>query len=416
MTSPGGDWVAVPIPGEPDRWDWVPIEQPASPDGGPGRWHVVGGSGPQAGTWEWFPGTSVPPPPPPFAVSPAAGTLPTTPAAMIPAAGAWPAAAQQPGWYAAPPIALPRTRRSRKLPLAILGGLVAIAVVAVVAVVALSGNDDGKNKKEITALATYVVTVDNGKDVCASHLTSDFVQNMFGSMETCEKADSSSTDPSGHATGATVTNIKLRGNTATATVTDVGGDSDGATGTWSFAKGDDKVWRVSEWRADYLRANFQKAFGDHYKSTGADDPFTDAALRGCVTGRALDLDDAAFLNFAHQQFRSSDEATKLMLGFMGDCPSGTDGVSALRALFEKGFRQSVSTSLAPDTTDCIVLGLRSALSDDDIKELSIHSDQPHPDIAARVQQTSIGCSGSGTQVPTSPTIASPAQGDPGFHL
>ncbi len=55
MTSPGGEWVAVPVPGEPDRWDYVPAEQPASPDGGPGKWHVVGGSGTEVGKWEWFP-------------------------------------------------------------------------------------------------------------------------------------------------------------------------------------------------------------------------------------------------------------------------------------------------------------------------------------------------------------------------
>lgn len=42
--TPRGDWVQVG-----DRMDWVPAEQPPSPDGGPGRWHVVDGR------WEWHP-------------------------------------------------------------------------------------------------------------------------------------------------------------------------------------------------------------------------------------------------------------------------------------------------------------------------------------------------------------------------
>lgn len=44
---PGGEWVQVG-----DRRDWVPAEQPPSPDGSPGRWHVVTGSD-GAHRWEW---------------------------------------------------------------------------------------------------------------------------------------------------------------------------------------------------------------------------------------------------------------------------------------------------------------------------------------------------------------------------
>jgi hypothetical protein len=458
MTSSGGDWVAVPIPGQPDRWDWVPAEQPPSPDGTPGTWHVAGGTGPNAGTWEWFPAAGAPSAPPPSAAPPlpwetgsapsaATGTpaaeipaaeIPAadtpaadTPAAAIPAAtgpvgpNPWQPAASSPavpgqqptpGWQAAPPVAVPRSRRSWKVPLIIGAVVVVLAAAGGVAAVVLSGDDEGKKKDAITELANYVVTVDNGKDVCSSHLTTEFVQNVFGSIETCEKDDEDS-DSDSDATGATVTNFSFDGDHATATVTVNGGETDGATGTWAFAQDDSDTWRVSEWRADYLRSSFQKGFGDNYKADGPDDPFADADLRGCVTQQALQLDDPGFLDFAHQQFRDSDEATKQMLGFMAECPSDTEGVSALRALFETGFRQNMASQQVPPTiVDCIVNGLRTNLSDDDIKELSINGDQPHPDINSRVQQTTVACAGGSSSAPQTVAPPAPSLDDPGFGI
>lgn len=55
MATPGGQWVQTLAAGGLSRRDWVPDEQPKSPDGSPGRWHVVR-DGPETSTrWEWFP-------------------------------------------------------------------------------------------------------------------------------------------------------------------------------------------------------------------------------------------------------------------------------------------------------------------------------------------------------------------------
>lgn len=59
-----GRWVQVNLAAGAVRQDWVPEEQPASPDGGPGWWHVVNDpSG--AARWEWFPRVAPPMPPGP---------------------------------------------------------------------------------------------------------------------------------------------------------------------------------------------------------------------------------------------------------------------------------------------------------------------------------------------------------------
>jgi hypothetical protein len=47
-----GRWIAVPLRDGSTRYDWLPDEQPPSPDGTPGRWHVVGAPGGE-GHWEW---------------------------------------------------------------------------------------------------------------------------------------------------------------------------------------------------------------------------------------------------------------------------------------------------------------------------------------------------------------------------
>jgi hypothetical protein len=53
MTTMTGNWVTVTLPGGFQRRDWVPTEQPASPDGSIGTWHIV--SHPDGGDsrWEW---------------------------------------------------------------------------------------------------------------------------------------------------------------------------------------------------------------------------------------------------------------------------------------------------------------------------------------------------------------------------
>jgi hypothetical protein len=400
MTSPGGEWVRVPIPGQPDRWDFVPAEQPPSPDDGPGTWHVVGGSGGEVGTWEWFPSAAAPPPSPPPVPAPSAPLtwdLDTPLPAPPPPVGAVAAS-----WQTPPPVLMaPAPKRSKKLPLVILGVVVALAAIGSVVAVALSGGDDGKNKEEITALVNYVTTVDNGEDVCSSHLTQNFVSTVFGDLATCENDDDDEPDDAADATGATVTQIEIDDDTATALVSVIGGDTDGATGTWAFVKSEDDVWRVSEWRADYLRSTFEKTFGEKYVSEGEDDPFADEDVRNCVKDTMLDQDDSAFLNTAYQLFRNSDESVRMLLGFMSECPTDIEGVSALRALFEKGFR--AKADLPSEITDCIVLGMRSQLTDEEIKELSLNRGAPAPaDVQSRIQEITLDCAGAPTSFDPTP--------------
>lgn len=401
MTTSGGEWVAVPVPGQADRWDWVPAEQPASPDGGPGRWHLVYGSPPSGdGTWEWFPAGGAAPAPPVAApdygaAQPGFGAAQPGSGAAQPAYGA-----AQPAYGTAQPYPAPLgpPRRSLKLPLLITGAVLSVLALGAVALVALSGGDDGKDKEAIVALVKHVATAEEGTEVCSSHLTQEFVRTVFGSLSTCEDPGDDP-DRSVAATDATVTDLDVDGDTATATVTEVGGDADGASGRWEFAREAD-IWRVSAWSADYLRSNFTATLGENYRADAEDDPFRDAGVRGCVKDKLVGLDDSAFLDTAYALFRDTPEGTKKLLSFLSACPSDIPGVSALRKLFEDGFREGVGDDIPPAGTECIVLEMREELSDREIEDLVIEQTSS-PDLQQRIEAIALGCAGgSASDIPT----------------
>ncbi|MGQ0467161.1 MAG: hypothetical protein ACT4QG_17830 [Sporichthyaceae bacterium] len=123
MNSAGGAWVEVPRPDGTTRRDWRPDEQPPSPDGSPGCWHVVTGDG-QPDRWEWIGAAS-------GAVARAATIAPRTvggASAVLAAPGAATLAA--PAGDARARGSLPRPKKT-----AVVGALVAVAVLAGAAVV-----------------------------------------------------------------------------------------------------------------------------------------------------------------------------------------------------------------------------------------------------------------------------------------
>lgn len=144
--SDGGRWVDVPQPDGTSRRDWRPDDQPPSPDGGPGSWHVVTGGG-QANRWEWIPAAVVPPPPPIGAPQDPSGAQWLSPAAQGAArsgAGATAPLAQSPAAGAGRPRhpLLPASLRSGRA-LVVGAGVLAALVVAASVVPMIIGSDGG---------------------------------------------------------------------------------------------------------------------------------------------------------------------------------------------------------------------------------------------------------------------------------
>ena len=81
-----GRWIGVTLRDGSTRYDWVPDDQPPSPDGTPGRWHVVGQSG-EPGRWEWRESRAVAAPTLPFAMRPLVMSYRTAIVAVVAALG-----------------------------------------------------------------------------------------------------------------------------------------------------------------------------------------------------------------------------------------------------------------------------------------------------------------------------------------
>jgi hypothetical protein len=257
------------------------------------------------------------------------------------------------------------------------------------------GGDDGpkagSDEAKILDLARSVVTARSGDAICRTQLTDDFVSTVFGDIDTCESAGADS-KPEDDATGAAVTAIAVDGDSATAVVTEQGGAADGATGTWAFAR-DAAGWRVSDWQLDYLRSDFRAQFGPAYRADGPDDPFADAAVRGCVSDRFQGLADPEFRSTAYAILRGSDSGDTALAGWYYDCISagnGGDGISSLRRIFEDGLRQA--DQIPPKVIECVVQTLRRTVTDQEIRAMGESgAAQTPPAIQKRIQRATVDC-------------------------
>jgi hypothetical protein len=266
---------------------------------------------------------------------------------------------------------------------------------ALVAGVSGCGGDDGpkagSDQARITDLARFVVTAPTGDAMCSTQLASDFVSAVFGDVSTCRRAGADN-KPEDNATGATVSDIAVDGDSATAVVTEQGGAADGASGTWGFVRNAAAGWRVAEWRIDYLRAEFKAQFGPAYRSDGSDDPFGDATVRGCVSDRFQGLADPEFRATAYEILRGSDSGDEALKGWYYDCiASGkTQGVSTLRRIFEDGLRQA--DSIPPQVIECVVQKLRKTVSDKEIRTMGESgAAKTPPAIEKRIERATVDC-------------------------
>jgi hypothetical protein len=212
------------------------------------------------------------------------------------------------------------------------------------------------SKADIAAVTKLAKAVDSAKAaiVCKTLMTTAMISGTFGTVDNC--ISDHDDDPTA---GATVASVQVNGNKATAIVTDKGGSSDGATGTWHFER-TGKTWQLAEWGADYLRSQVDVNFGTRYQAEGADDPFAQAEYRLCIRDGMVAKDDAALRKLVLEM---ETEHNKLAGPVFAACASkAPGGVSPFRKTFEDGLRQEFHTFGAPtEAADCVIDKLRTAL-------------------------------------------------------
>lgn len=228
------------------------------------------------------------------------------------------------------------------------------------------GEDTAKAAKEMEAALVKSVTVNDPQVECVETVTKHFVATIYKSLATCKKAEAEKEDnPS---TGATLTGVKVDGDTATGIAHMEGGDEDGASGELQFAK-EDGTWKVDGLSAAYLKSSLTKSL-----SRPGDGPLADAGPRNCIRDGLLALPEAQFTSLAYDAISNRDNQTFIKIATeciskatSGDSSSGDENVSFLRKKFEEGIAESAKadgTSAAQ--IDCIVKELRKTITDDEI--------------------------------------------------
>lgn len=224
----------------------------------------------------------------------------------------------------------------------------------------------GGDEARIVALARAAVLAQSVGNLCSEKFSARFVQTVFGSVRRCEKSFHPD-HPDNRTQDAQVSDVKVNGLAATATVTEIGGEWAGARGTWAFIRvGDD--WRIAAWGPDYLRAAFRVMFGPERRSADPGNLFSDPAVLACVSKEVQSLGDRAFTRFAYRMFREDARGTRELNGFLRSCAivPGEDGRTPLRRTFEVGVRRGAERGGVPELAECMTRRLRTEIKDEDL--------------------------------------------------
>jgi hypothetical protein len=239
-----------------------------------------------------------------------------------------------------------------------------------------SGDDTAKDKAAITAVLTKAITSNDPEVMCVETVTPAFVTRVYKTVAACRKAEAPKPSDSPKPTGAKVTDVEVKDGKATASVTAVGGDTDGAHGTIDLAK-DSGAWKVEDLSVEFLRSQLAQGFANA-TFTADDGPLTDPAFRACLTKQLDALDDVAFKAVAYNAIAETETDPRFLKAVTtcqgetstatgsGDVPAPS---SKVREQFEGGLRQSAEKDgTTTKTIDCIILKLRKTISDDEIIE------------------------------------------------
>jgi hypothetical protein len=251
------------------------------------------------------------------------------------------------------------------------------------------------SKADVAAITTLAKDIDTAapSHVCTDLFTTHLVTTVFGGLDTCIDANQGDTQPT---TGATVHAVRVAGDSASAVITDQGGASAGAKGTWHFVHSDG-IWRLDEWGVDYLRAEYAAQFGSNYKPDGSDDPFADAGYRSCINLGMQAKDDDGFRALAYglQSNRNNDDLGQI---FQACAKTGPDGESPFRTAFEDQLREeSKQGVLSTDAAACVIDKMRQAISESDLVVALLNgpTSDAYATFASNVAVLSAACDKSG---------------------
>lgn len=221
-------------------------------------------------------------------------------------------------------------------------------------------------RKAVRAAVVLLFKSNDARVNCERSLTPRLFRLIFTDRAACRKAaahDENDKPPE----RVEVSGIEIKDTRATAHARLIGGDSAGAKGVVSLAKG------AGGWRTDDLSTAFLRSIVEASLRTDKETPHV---VVRCVGGRLTRLPDDRFKRLAYSLIGQRPRATVALLQAVSACERRSGGASSVRRRLERSVTKELRRAGADrGAIACALRRLRSTLPDKLIIELAAKDDR-----------------------------------------
>ncbi len=194
-----------------------------------------------------------------------------------------------------------------------------LAALALVATLGACGSDAGEDREDIARTLRVGLSATDPAVLCDATLSTGLQTRVYGSAERCTAVETRSAPTRVPPTGVVVSDVRVDGDRATATVGLRGNAQDSVRGGVSLVR-EDGGWRLDDLSTQFLRTSF---------NAGLDSGGTlEGALVVCIGTKIRQLDDAAMRTLAFGAMGGRPQARAQLRAFAAQCVDALDAPAA----------------------------------------------------------------------------------------
>lgn len=262
-----------------------------------------------------------------------------------------------------------------------------------------SGREASPAEREAVRKAVVrLFRTDDVEVICERSLTPRLFGLIFTGPAACRKATSEEDDDDEPPDRVEVSDVRIRGDRATAMTKLIGGDTAGAEGALVLIKGADG-WRADDFSAPFLRSSVSASLENERKIP--------AAVSRCIDARLTAMADPEFKRLALALVGKQREANVRLLEILADCERKRGGVTSVRRELEETVTETLGRAGArKNTISCALRRLRTTLPDRLLVRLAAEKGRAsRTRITREVVAAAVAC---GARRPGAPDRLSPA--------